>query len=226
MSRARANCWRPSRRRAKSAPARRRADGQVSLLTARCIGACGIAPAVVYDGAIAGKQSVEAALKQMKGWLSMDLGDLQEIVRIRKGRPEGNADPLLHGGGLHVGEFRRREEGARRSRAKRRPERARRSLRRGLHEALQPGAAGPGRSGGPALRKGGSRRSGRHRLRNPRREEQRQERQHQRAFLPPADLGRPGKCRPHRSRPHRIVYCRRWIPGPLPGLAGTLLPCK
>ncbi len=45
------------------------ADGQVSLLTARCIGACGIAPTVVYDGAIAGKQSVEAALNQMKGWL-------------------------------------------------------------------------------------------------------------------------------------------------------------
>ncbi len=44
-------------------------DGQMSLLTARCIGACGIAPAVVYDGAITGKQSVEAALKQLKGWL-------------------------------------------------------------------------------------------------------------------------------------------------------------
>jgi bidirectional [NiFe] hydrogenase diaphorase subunit len=44
-------------------------DGQVSLLTARCIGACGIAPAVVYDGTIAGKQAVESALNQMKGWL-------------------------------------------------------------------------------------------------------------------------------------------------------------
>ena len=44
-------------------------DGQVSLLTARCLGACGIAPAVVYDGTIAGKQAVESALNQMKGWL-------------------------------------------------------------------------------------------------------------------------------------------------------------
>jgi bidirectional [NiFe] hydrogenase diaphorase subunit len=33
------------------------ADGQVSLLTARCLGACGIAPAVVYDGAVAGHQT-------------------------------------------------------------------------------------------------------------------------------------------------------------------------
>lgn len=31
------------------------ADGQVSLLSARCIGACGIAPAVVFDGTVAGK---------------------------------------------------------------------------------------------------------------------------------------------------------------------------
>src|SRR5208283_2921634 len=27
-------------------------DGQLSLLTARCIGACGIAPAIVYDGTV------------------------------------------------------------------------------------------------------------------------------------------------------------------------------
>src|SRR5689334_4920877 len=32
-------------------------DGKVSLLTARCIGSCGLAPAVVYDQDIAGKQT-------------------------------------------------------------------------------------------------------------------------------------------------------------------------
>jgi bidirectional [NiFe] hydrogenase diaphorase subunit len=47
-------------------------DNQVSLLTARCIGACGIAPAVVYDGTVTPRQSAESALKQVKGWLGHD----------------------------------------------------------------------------------------------------------------------------------------------------------
>lgn len=44
------------------------ADGQVSLLTARCIGACGIAPAVVYDGNVTPRQTPETALNLVKGW--------------------------------------------------------------------------------------------------------------------------------------------------------------
>ena len=44
-------------------------DGRVSLLTARCIGACGIAPAVVYDGAVTARQSAEDSLNKVKGWL-------------------------------------------------------------------------------------------------------------------------------------------------------------
>src|SRR5215471_19030699 len=35
------------------------ADRKLSVLTARCIGACGIAPAVVYDGVTAGQQLAE-----------------------------------------------------------------------------------------------------------------------------------------------------------------------
>jgi len=45
------------------------ADGQLSLLTARCIGACGIAPAVVYDGTVTPRQTPELALEQVKGWI-------------------------------------------------------------------------------------------------------------------------------------------------------------
>jgi bidirectional [NiFe] hydrogenase diaphorase subunit len=45
-------------------------DNQLSLLTARCIGACGIAPAVVYDGAVTPRQTPETALAQVKGWIS------------------------------------------------------------------------------------------------------------------------------------------------------------
>lgn len=44
------------------------ADNQVSLLTARCLGACGIAPAVVFDGAVAGHQGAEEVLGRLKGW--------------------------------------------------------------------------------------------------------------------------------------------------------------
>jgi bidirectional [NiFe] hydrogenase diaphorase subunit len=44
------------------------ADGQVSLLTARCLGACGIAPAVVFDKEVAGKVTGDALQARMKGW--------------------------------------------------------------------------------------------------------------------------------------------------------------
>jgi bidirectional [NiFe] hydrogenase diaphorase subunit len=44
-------------------------DRKFSLLTARCIGACGIAPAVVYDGQVAPKQTAEQALKKISDWM-------------------------------------------------------------------------------------------------------------------------------------------------------------
>ncbi len=43
-------------------------DNQVSLVTARCIGACGIAPAVVFDGNVTGRQEPEKVLQQIKAW--------------------------------------------------------------------------------------------------------------------------------------------------------------
>jgi bidirectional [NiFe] hydrogenase diaphorase subunit len=53
----------------KIKPGETTADNQVSLLTARCIGACGIAPAVVYDGAVTPRQTPEDTLNKVKGWL-------------------------------------------------------------------------------------------------------------------------------------------------------------
>lgn len=44
-------------------------DGQVSLQTARCLGACGIAPAVVFDKTVIGYQTPELVLDHIKGWL-------------------------------------------------------------------------------------------------------------------------------------------------------------
>jgi len=43
-------------------------DGQLSLLTARCIGACGIAPAVVYDGTVTPRQTAAQALERVRKW--------------------------------------------------------------------------------------------------------------------------------------------------------------
>ncbi len=45
-------------------------DGNLSLLTARCIGACGIAPAVVMDGVVSGQQTPDIVVEKVKGWLS------------------------------------------------------------------------------------------------------------------------------------------------------------
>lgn len=44
------------------------ADGKLSLLTARCLGACGIAPAVVLDETVKGHQTPETLLDEVKGW--------------------------------------------------------------------------------------------------------------------------------------------------------------
>lgn len=51
-------------------PGETSADGKVSLLTARCIGACGLAPAAVYDGKVCGKQTAENVTTIVKTWLN------------------------------------------------------------------------------------------------------------------------------------------------------------
>lgn len=53
---------------AKIHPGETTADNKLSLLTARCIGACGIAPAVIYDGQVAAKQTPEMALEKINEW--------------------------------------------------------------------------------------------------------------------------------------------------------------
>jgi bidirectional [NiFe] hydrogenase diaphorase subunit len=45
-----------------------RAGGAVSLDTARCVGACGIAPVVIFDGEVAGNQTPETVAERVKGW--------------------------------------------------------------------------------------------------------------------------------------------------------------
>jgi bidirectional [NiFe] hydrogenase diaphorase subunit len=45
-------------------------DGKVSLLTARCLGSCGLAPAIVYDREVAGKVSPQLMRERLAQWRS------------------------------------------------------------------------------------------------------------------------------------------------------------
>jgi bidirectional [NiFe] hydrogenase diaphorase subunit len=43
-------------------------DKQVSLMVARCIGACGLAPVCVYDEEVVGKLEADEAVNRLKEW--------------------------------------------------------------------------------------------------------------------------------------------------------------
>jgi bidirectional [NiFe] hydrogenase diaphorase subunit len=45
-------------------------DGKVSVLGARCLGSCGLAPAVVYDHEVAGKVTPQALRQHLANWKS------------------------------------------------------------------------------------------------------------------------------------------------------------
>jgi bidirectional [NiFe] hydrogenase diaphorase subunit len=47
-------------------PGETTADGDLSVMTARCVGACGLAPAVVFDGEVAGKLTPEATAERIR----------------------------------------------------------------------------------------------------------------------------------------------------------------
>ena len=47
-------------------------DGEVSLLSARCVGSCGLAPAVVFDGEVSGKVTPEAVTQKIDKWVNHD----------------------------------------------------------------------------------------------------------------------------------------------------------
>lgn len=53
-------------------PGETTADGKVSLVTARCLGSCGLAPAVVYDNQVAGKVSAQALRDRLAQWTRHD----------------------------------------------------------------------------------------------------------------------------------------------------------
>src|SRR5215470_1052304 len=53
-------------------PGETMADGTLSLLIARCLGACSLAPAGVFDGEVAGKLTVAQVKARLEGWMHHD----------------------------------------------------------------------------------------------------------------------------------------------------------
>ena len=45
-------------------------DGKISILSARCLGSCGLAPAVVYDNEVAGKVTPDQLKQRLAKWES------------------------------------------------------------------------------------------------------------------------------------------------------------
>ena len=48
------------------------ADNKMSLVTARCLGSCGLAPAVVFDGDVVGKMGPQDMEARLRGWIGHD----------------------------------------------------------------------------------------------------------------------------------------------------------
>lgn len=49
-------------------PGQTTAGGELSLLTARCVGSCGLAPVGVFDGEVVGKLTPEALDERLRQW--------------------------------------------------------------------------------------------------------------------------------------------------------------
>ena len=54
---------------AKIQPGETTPDRKVSLVSARCFGSCGLAPAVVFDGEVAAKVTPAAATEKIRRWM-------------------------------------------------------------------------------------------------------------------------------------------------------------
>jgi bidirectional [NiFe] hydrogenase diaphorase subunit len=54
---------------AQTRPGETSPDGCVSLLTARCLGSCGLAPNAVFDGEVVGKLTPAEAHKRVQEWM-------------------------------------------------------------------------------------------------------------------------------------------------------------
>ncbi len=53
-------------------PGETSADNKLSVVTARCLGSCGLAPAVVFDGEVVGKLGSDDIKARLRRWLGHD----------------------------------------------------------------------------------------------------------------------------------------------------------
>jgi bidirectional [NiFe] hydrogenase diaphorase subunit len=67
-----------------------RSDGQASVSLARCLGACGQAPAVVFDGVVVGYLTPEAAAQRVQGWLAQSTPLPGEREVLMEGESHGS----------------------------------------------------------------------------------------------------------------------------------------
>jgi bidirectional [NiFe] hydrogenase diaphorase subunit len=57
-------------------------DGKLSLATARCLGSCGLAPVLVIDGEVVGRETPESTLKRLQNLLGQTTVEKKpEIVK-------------------------------------------------------------------------------------------------------------------------------------------------
>ena len=50
------------------APGAAAPDGSLEVGRVRCVGACGVAPVVLFDGAVAGRQEADGVVARLAGW--------------------------------------------------------------------------------------------------------------------------------------------------------------
>lgn len=62
-------------------PGQTTADGKLSLMTARCLGSCGLAPVVVFDGEVSGKVVAAEAMERLEAL--QERQELQEVEHVR-----------------------------------------------------------------------------------------------------------------------------------------------
>lgn len=55
-------------------------DGKFSLLTARCLGSCGLAPVLVIDGEVLGRETPESTLQKVKARLAAEPAPAQAVA--------------------------------------------------------------------------------------------------------------------------------------------------
>ena len=58
------------------------ADGLFSLRSARCLGSCGLAPVVVLNGQVSGKETPDAVIKRVKEIISLSKENLQQDQEV------------------------------------------------------------------------------------------------------------------------------------------------